>query len=576
MVALAPRGSRSRVWLRDKLWSDRGEDQASASLRQSLFDIRQSFGAIAKQVLISDNHTITLNMARIRVDALELLGSGKSPWVGRETAEWSATEHFLEGIDVRDPEFEDWLTLERQVWLRRLDEAGYCQDLTPKQQIPDEDRQRSALVPETSPARPERETAAELGTSMPQAAQSTLDLDRWSVALMPPLVAGKSRLVSPGTASISAIVATTLLESGLVRVVDLSHEAGVVQGPTAETWRTEALSVPNRLPVALQIRILYDDTHANIRLVLARTADNSLIWSGDCLAEWRMIEVGDTTPVHQLVNRASDAAIEYFVASGGKEDLHYEARLFAAMSKVFRLSRGDLEDAEATLRDLLGQSETTQAYAWLAFLMTFRVGQRFGADDSELIEQAQYLASRALELGHDNALSLALIGHIHSYLFGEFDFAAGLFEQSLRFNPAQPLAWDLYAMLHCYAGKPRKGLSLARWARHLGAASPHRYYFDVSNCISAALAAEHRAAIDAGNAALYGGPEFNSVLRFLVSSHAHLGDIDAARELLARLTKVEPGFAIESLFDARYPGLETAGGRLFIDGLRKAGVRQRR
>ena len=102
MLAVAPRGSRSRVWLRDKLWSDRGEDQASASLRQALLDIRSALGDRAAVVLTADKHTVSLDLAAIRVDALE--AAQGSVAVGQ-------TENFLEGIDVRDPEFEDWLTL---------------------------------------------------------------------------------------------------------------------------------------------------------------------------------------------------------------------------------------------------------------------------------------------------------------------------------------------------------------------------------------------------------------------------------------------------------------------------------
>ncbi|WP_412842370.1 AfsR/SARP family transcriptional regulator, partial [Cereibacter sphaeroides] len=72
MLAVAPRGSRSRVWLRDKLWSDRGEDQASASLRQALLDIRKSLGPRAAHVLTADKNTVSLDLAAVAVDALEL------------------------------------------------------------------------------------------------------------------------------------------------------------------------------------------------------------------------------------------------------------------------------------------------------------------------------------------------------------------------------------------------------------------------------------------------------------------------------------------------------------------------
>jgi DNA-binding SARP family transcriptional activator len=67
MLALSARGSRSRVWLRDKLWSDRSEDQAAASLRQALLDIHKALGS-ARDLIIADKNTVWLDMDRIALD----------------------------------------------------------------------------------------------------------------------------------------------------------------------------------------------------------------------------------------------------------------------------------------------------------------------------------------------------------------------------------------------------------------------------------------------------------------------------------------------------------------------------
>lgn len=49
---------------------------------------------------------------------------------------------------------------------------------------------------------------------------------------------------------------------------------------------------------------------------------------------------------------------------------------------------------------------------------------------------------------------------------------------------------------------------------------------------------------------------------------------DEARAFLNKLLTVEPNFSITSLREAGYPGLDTEGGRHFLAGLIKAGVRQ--
>ena len=167
-----------------------------------------------------------------------------------------------------------------------------------------------------------------------------------------------------------------------------------------------------------------------------------------------------------------------------------------------------------------------------------------------------------------------MVGHVHSFLFGEYDFASGLFERAIRANPSQVLGWDLYSMLHAYAGQPATGLKMANWSRHLGRHSPYRYYFETSRCINAALAGDHAVAIESGEQALRERPNFNSLLRYLVASHAHQGDMRAAGSMLERLEIVEPDFSVSTLVDARYPIMQTEGGANLIAGLVKAGVRK--
>src|SRR5690606_22752364 len=131
LLALSPRGSRSRVWLRDKLWSDRGEDQASASLRQALLDVRKSLGPLADALLIADKHTVTLNLSRRSGDAVDILQQMSDRTSPTDFDMRVAEGEFLEGLDICDPEFEDWLTIERQLWRARFENAAAPRDLAP-------------------------------------------------------------------------------------------------------------------------------------------------------------------------------------------------------------------------------------------------------------------------------------------------------------------------------------------------------------------------------------------------------------------------------------------------------------
>lgn len=110
VLCLSRDGERSRKWLQNLLWSDRGEEQGAASLRSSLSEIRNSFGDF-KDVFSTDRVSVRLDLKKLRVDVLEM---SESEWA----AVRSDQSDFLEGFDIRDPEFEDWLRTQRAKWER--------------------------------------------------------------------------------------------------------------------------------------------------------------------------------------------------------------------------------------------------------------------------------------------------------------------------------------------------------------------------------------------------------------------------------------------------------------------------
>ena len=99
LVAVSPALRRSRSWLQDKLWSDRPQEQGSASLRQCLTEVRASLGRHV-DCLMTDRGWVALDPARVHVLA------------ERDQAELDDVE-FLEGLDIRDPEFEHWVRDQR-------------------------------------------------------------------------------------------------------------------------------------------------------------------------------------------------------------------------------------------------------------------------------------------------------------------------------------------------------------------------------------------------------------------------------------------------------------------------------
>lgn len=102
LLALSPEFTRNRIWLQDKLWSDRAPEQSSGSLRQALSDIRRSLGD-CRELLVTDRDSISLSPEYFRInDEIPKLNG-----VPLNT-------ELFPSLDVKDAEFEHWIRDQRE------------------------------------------------------------------------------------------------------------------------------------------------------------------------------------------------------------------------------------------------------------------------------------------------------------------------------------------------------------------------------------------------------------------------------------------------------------------------------
>lgn len=101
MLATSGAGERTRAWLQDKLWGSREAEQAQASLRRELSNLRQVVNQPGCTILHADHQRIWLDLALVDVDLRRL--------------DYAGAGEFLEGFDLAQEDgFEEWLRTERQ------------------------------------------------------------------------------------------------------------------------------------------------------------------------------------------------------------------------------------------------------------------------------------------------------------------------------------------------------------------------------------------------------------------------------------------------------------------------------
>ena len=114
-LAIPAGEARSRDKLAGLLWSDRGDSQARESLKQAVFKLRKSLDGVQPSPLLADREFVSLERAAVTVDVAEfeqLIGEGTIESLARATALYRGD--LLDGLDLRDAAFDEWLLMERQ------------------------------------------------------------------------------------------------------------------------------------------------------------------------------------------------------------------------------------------------------------------------------------------------------------------------------------------------------------------------------------------------------------------------------------------------------------------------------
>ena len=509
LLALSPRGARSRVWLRDKLWSGSDERRSSTCLRQTLFELRRDLGALSEPALRVTAHEIALDPQKVWIDHAAVIA---------DPAEFqrlglSAESELLEGVDIADPEFEDWLTLERSAWADRAEDLA---------------RAPLALADATGAGRGEPAEA-------PAA----------SIAILRNILHGGDALCAPMADRVIEGVATGLRELSRVDVLDLRDHAAEI----------ESLVKSARCEFYCRLRLLRVGDNVTLTLLVHRVSRMALEWSQSIQCRMDELVAYDGLLLQgfiaQCTDRLSQTLLDHARRAGGEGGNLRSG--YAALNLIFRLEPAALEHARTMLDidDEAGDDDPLHE-GLRAYLASFSIGENLGTLSEGARADLHRRGNARLRRSPFNSVALACFGHVLGYVFQDHVAAAQLMERALRCNPAQAFAWDHYALHKLYAGDYETARRAAERAVRLGAYSPIAYSYETTLLMASTLAGDYDRAVQAGRSALQKQPKFNAARRYLMIAHAARGERDRAEALRDSLLDLDPDFQHPDVREARY------------------------
>jgi adenylate cyclase len=603
-LALSP----GKPWPREKLmallWGDRGEEQARASLRQALAELRRALGEPSP--LRTEHDAVSFDPAMIAVDAVAFEQLVKASRLNEAAMLYRGS--LLDAHGVRDDAFEGWLRGERtrlhnlaidvldrlaasQSGNAAIETAQQLLQLDPvreethrllmrlyaatgqrAQALRQYQQCRDTLQRELQ-ARPEIETEALYRRIQDEPMPTTparADAAKPDRALPPD--SRPSIAVLPFE-NLSGDPEQVYFSDGITEdiITELSryHSLLVIARNSVFQLRgqgAEIAAMRRKLGVRFVVEgsVRKIDSHLRITAQLIDAASERHLW-----AERYDRDVQDVFVIQDEIARAVAATVEGRVAAGGTEQLRRKPPTDWVAYDYFLqgrelVNRYQMAEAETFLARAVDLDPAyVHAHAWRAIALT---GRYLSDRLPETLNQALAAAERALTLDDTDAWSHQAMGYV-SLRRGQLDLAGLHFDRALSLNPNDVNIVGDRANWLMYAGHLNEALQGLDAALQRDPYPPS-WVWEVRGLILFHLR-RYDEAITAFRRQTGGGPAWTSAL--LAATYAQAGRLDEARQAATRSHAIDPSVTIAAFATSSVYADTTLRDQL-LEGLRQAGL----
>lgn len=510
LLATAPFGRRTRSYLQNLLWGTSCHDGGRQSLRTALSVIKSTMGADFESLLKVNNTEICLDLAQV-----DFLGQPSSA-------------EFLEGIDIRDDEFNDWL-----LGVRQAPEQFFAL--------------LTSALPSNSPV------------VVP------------TIAVLPfRLILGEET---------HAVLGDWLAEE-VCRSLSRSHLLSVISHLSARevtSARVELTKVRRALGVDYCVT-------GSLRIVGARAildadcldaTSGRILWTRQFSGAIGDFMDADSVPVSEIVRAIGQTIASDALSHAQGRSLSALADhqlLIAGIGMMHQLKLSSFARSRDLIEEVIRRApRVPEAHAWLAEWYVMSIFNGWSSNQLKDTGIALDCTARALDLDPENTFALTIDGVVNNNLLLRMDAASERFDAALDRNPNESMAWLLSGVLSAYRDQGQDAVMRTEKAFRLSPMDPFGYFFDSLASTAYLAVADWARALTLAERSMAKNDRHLSTLRVRICALHHLGRADdaagAARDLLRR----QPDFTV-STYRRNHPAANYMIGQNMTAALAAAGI----
>lgn len=491
----------SRATLVDMLWTDNTPDRGRANLRQLMHALRGTLGGSYQDLFAITRDTIAL-----KPDVVEFTNT-------------AADGIFLEGLDLRQEGFEDWLRDQR---LEQPESILNGQAL----------RQETGVLPR--------------------------------IMVIPFAETGMNVAGGLGDALAHELTGQ-FARSQLIDAISHFSSQTAVKG----------LHIDLNCDFALtgQIRMTQDALVVDASLLELPT--NRVLWSDRYKARLQDFLAGEDDLANRMAGQALRVIMSGAVGKTSSRPLPEVAAhtlMVSAVSLMHAFERNHFQRAHGQLLEVINRCpEHSVPRAWLAQWHLLRVFQKWSDDTAEDNRCAQDAIKNALDLNADCPLSLSIDGNIRTIFDADFKTAQHRFAAAHAINPSSAFSTQLSAVLATFLGQGQNAVDLTDRAFVLSPRDPRRPFFLTLAAGSYVAGGRYAEAVKMAETSLRHNPLHLSAHRCRVIGLQLAGREDDARKAARELVRLDPKLRV-STYQRDHPAAQTDVIKTWANALKDAGV----
>ncbi|MGR3514348.1 MAG: hypothetical protein ACU0GG_16430 [Paracoccaceae bacterium] len=220
---------------------------------------------------------------------------------------------------------------------------------------------------------------------------------------------------------------------------------------------------------------------------------------------------------------------------------------------IFSLSETKVNKSYMDLSGASHDASHGLVFALLAQARTVAFIERHGCEPDGLRDETAYFCARALELTPGNSMALALVSNANLFVLGQPQESFDLARRAVAANPCNAMAWWSFSSAKLYCGNSKDAYSDAIRAQSMAMFSPIRYWWDQQVFASSMMLGKTDEAILNLREVTAQAPNFKPPLRYLTALYASVGETQKSLNTARKLAQIEPDFTIDRLLSDGYP-----------------------